>query len=187
MKETRNFKIDTNDKELTLTGIAVVYDKPTTITERDGSHFTEVIRKGALDNADISDCRLLYNHDSNSVPLARTPKTMKLKISPAGLEFNATLAEENRKVYTAVKRGDLDGCSFAFTVPEDGDSYDPKTNTRTIHKISKVYELSVVPFPAYQQTSVEARSAIESKKERYQLRNKLKIKINQLLYRGRKL
>lgn len=184
MKETRNFKIDTDNKDLVLTGLAVVFDEPTTITESDGTQYTEIIKKGALDDCDLSDCRLLYNHDSNKVPLARTPNSMKLRLSTAGLEFEALLTEENRKVYTAVKRGDLDGCSFAFTIPEDGDCYDPKTNTRTINKIKKVYELSVVPFPAYQQTSVEARNLINTSRDNYLLRNKLKIKLNQIRYKG---
>ncbi len=184
MKEIRNFKIDTSDNELILNGLAIVYDKPTTIKNEDGSEFVEIIQSGALDEADISDCRLLYNHDSNHIPLARTPKTMKLNKCSAGLKFQASLTEENKNVYTAVKRGDLNGCSFAFTIPEGGDTYDVKTNTRTIKKIAKIYELSVVPFPAYEQTSVEARSAISNQKKDYMLRNKLKIKINKILFKG---
>lgn len=152
---------------LIIKGIAIVYDKPTTINDPKGQ-YTEIIKRGALDGADLSDARLLYNHDLNKVPLARTPKTMQLIHSPAGLEMTAELpdTEEARSVYTAVKRGDLSGMSFAFKVPTGGDSYDPKTNTRTIFKIEKVYELSICPFPAYPQTSVEARAAMQDGADR---------------------
>lgn len=146
---------------LVLDGMPIVYDKPTTINDPAGK-FTEIIRRGALDNADISDVRLLYNHDLNKVPLARTPKTMQLKVTPAGLSMTASLpdTEEARSVHTAVGRGDLSGMSFAFKVPAGGDKFNPVTRTREIYKIEKVLECSVVPFPAYPQASVEARAAM---------------------------
>ena len=56
--------------------------------------------------------------------------------------------------------------SFAFTVPHGGDIYDPATNTRTINKIAKVLECSVVPFPAYPTTSVEARAQMKDTENR---------------------
>lgn len=116
---------------LLLKGIAIVYDKPATINDPKGQ-YTEIIKRGALDGADLSDARLLYNHDLNKVPLARTPKTMRSYIARQGWEMTAELpdTEEARSVYTAVKRGDLSGMSFTFKVPTGGDSYDPKTNTR---------------------------------------------------------
>lgn len=154
---------------LIIKGTAIVYDAPTTINDPKGQ-YTEIIKRGALDGADLSDARLLYNHDLNRVPLARTPKTMKLMHSPAGLEMVAELpdTEDARSVYTAVQRGDLSGMSFAFKVPVGGDSYDPLTNTRVIYKIEKVYELSICPFPAYPQTSVEARAAMQNCADRKQ-------------------
>ncbi|WP_067925445.1 HK97 family phage prohead protease [Alicyclobacillus shizuokensis] len=184
--EIRATNIDGNN-ELILEGRPIVYDQPTTIKEPFGE-FTEIIRAGALDGADLSDVRLLYNHDTNRIPLARTPKTLTLSVDPAGLTMRASLpnTEDGRSVHTAVGRGDLSGMSFAFTVPQGGDEWDPKTNTRTIKRIAKVYEVSIVPFPAYPQTSVEARSVIEESwaKLRAPERQQLKIKINQILLRG---
>ena len=92
---------------------------------------------------------------------------MALEITPAGLKMKAQLPDtaEARSVYTAVKRGDLTGMSFAFKVPEGGDKYDPTTRTREIFKIEKVLECSVVPFPAYQQASVEARAVFQEKEQ----------------------
>lgn len=187
MKELRISELRANDPKevegLILEGMPIVYDQPTTINDPAGQ-FIEIIRSGALEGADLSDARLLYNHDLNKVPLARTPRTMQFSMDPAGLKMIATLpdTEEARSVHTAVMRGDLSGMSFSFKVPAGGDSYDAETNTRTIHKIEKVYEISVVPFPAYPQTSVEARAAIKAVKED-PLRTAAKIRINQIFMR----
>lgn len=188
MKEIRisNIKIEKrNDsqKDMVLVGRPILFNTPTTIG-KDNLAFTEVIQHGALDGVDLNDTRLLYNHDLNKVPLAKTPKTMQLELDQAGLKMVATLAdtEESKSVYTAVKRGDLSGMSFAFKVPEGGDSYDAHTRTRTIHKIERIYEISIVPFPAYPTTSVEARSAfneLDSKE-----RSNLRIKLNKTLFKG---
>lgn len=182
MKETRIGELraealnDQSEARI-LTGRAIVFDQPTVINDPVGS-YNEVIARGALDNADLSDVRLLFNHDLNRVPLARTPKTMNLRVDSVGLTISATLpdTESAREVYESVKRGDLTGMSFAFKIPEGGDSYDPKTNTRTITQIEKVYECSVVQFPAYGQTSVEARSMMtESQKKLGQIMSMKKL------------
>lgn len=191
MKETRITEIRAAEptadgaKALILSGRPIVYDTPAIIRDVGGS-YTEIIKMGALDGADLSDVRLLYNHDINKVPLAKTPKTMSLELDQAGLTFTATLPDtaSAKEVYEAVKRGDLNGMSFAFTVPEGGDSYDAATNTRTISRIAKVYECSVVPYAAYPTTSVEARSAIDSGLKRYKQRQQAKILFNQIMREG---
>ena len=169
-------------KTLILSGRPILYDTPALIGDVGGS-YTEIIRKGALDGADLTDVRLLYNHDLGKVPLARTPKTMTLSVDDQGLTFEASLpdTEAAREVYAAVQRGDLTGMSFAFTVPEGGDDYDPATNTRTIRQIAKVYECSVVPYPAYPTTSVEARSARATALTRLEARKRAKILYNQIM------
>ncbi|MCC3724316.1 HK97 family phage prohead protease, partial [Staphylococcus haemolyticus] len=74
---------------------------------------------------------------------------------------------------------DMSGVSFGFTV-SDGSRYDVETRTRTITKIDKVLEFSVVNFPAYSETSVEARSQMqEAEKRQYEI-NKAKINLNKL-------
>lgn len=186
MKETRICEIraeapaGANDS-LTIQGTPIVYDQPTTINDLAGA-FTEIIRCGALDGADLTDARLLYNHDLTKVPLARTPKTMQLISDSAGLRMIAKLPDTAaaKEVHTAVERGDLSGMSFAFKVPPNGDTYDPATNTRTINKIEKIYEVSIVPFPAYPQTSVEARSAMQGRADE---RNRALIALNKILFK----
>lgn len=167
---------------LVLEGMPIVYDTPTTINDPAGS-YTEVIKRGALDEADLTDSRLLYNHDLSRVPLARTPKTLHFEVTRQGLQMRAELpdTEEARAIHTAVKRGDLSGMSFAFKVPEGGDSYDPKTNTRTITKIAKVYEVSICPFPAYPTASVEAREAFKDGLSRMAALDNARILVNKIL------
>ena len=167
---------------LILRGRPIVYDTPTMIDDV-GSSYTEIIKSGALNGADLSDVRLLYNHDLGKVPLARTPKTMTLKIDNEGLTFEAILPETagGREVYEAVRRGDLSGMSFGFKVPEGGDYYDAYTNTRTIRQIEKVYECSVTPYPAYPTTSVEARSAKAAALQKLEARKAAKILFNQIM------
>ena len=163
MKEVRVTEIRANEpageKALILSGRPVVYETPTVIKDIGGSYI-EIVKRGALDGADLSDVRLLVGHDATKIPLARTPKTMSLKLDEAGLTFEAALpdTEAGRAAYQAVERGDLRGMSYAFTVPDGGDSFDPKTNTRTITKIAKVYECSLTAFPAYESTYVSAES-----------------------------
>lgn len=171
------------EKALVLSGRPVVYDSPTRIEDICGSYI-EIIERGALDNADLHDVRLLVGHDTSKIPLARTPRTMSLSIDDEGLTFEATLpnTEAGREAYQAVERGDLRGLSYAFTIPEDGDTYDPETNTRRIKKIAKVYECSLTAFPAYESTYVSA----ESRDSRLLLcglkkkRDEAKILINQI-------
>ena len=167
---------------LILRGRPILYDTPTLINDVGGS-YTEIIRKGALDGADLSDVRLLYNHDLGKVPLARTPKTMSLTVDEQGLTFEAVLPDTAgaKEVYEAVKRGDLSGMSFAFTVPEGGDDYDANTNTRAIRQIAKVYECSVVPYPAYPTTSIEARSIRAAALNSMEAKKQAKILYNQIM------
>lgn len=183
MKENRFFEIRAaGDGKMTLTGRAAVFDTPTVIHDPLGD-YNEIIRAGALEGADLSDVHLFYGHDLTKVPLARVPKTMQLSISPAGLDVTAELpdTEAAREVYQAVQRGDLSGMSFAFTVPAGGVEYDPRTNTRTINRIDKILEVSVVPYPAYQSTSVEARSQMDGTLSAYR---QAQIKIHQILKRS---
>lgn len=178
MKEIRTAEVRATEPTadgkdaLIIVGTPIVFEQPTQINDRLG-RYTEVIKRGALDEADLTDSRLLVNHDMTRIPLARTPKTMQFKITDKGLEMTAELpnTEEAKTAYTAVKRGDLTGMSFAFTVPDGGDSYDAKTNTRTITKIAKVLEVSLVNFPAYPTASAEARSARTEGLKKLEARN----------------
>ena len=172
------------EKALILSGRPVVYESPTTINDIGGSYI-EIITRGALDGADVSDVRLLVGHDATRIPLARTPRTMSLEKDADGLTFRAQLpdTEAGREAYQAVERGDIRGLSFAFTVPEGGDRYDPNTNTRYITRIAKVYECTLTAFPAYESTyvSAESRDSRLSLCGLMQKRREAKILVNQIM------
>lgn len=131
-------------------------------------YFEETIEEGALDKTDLKDVRLLVNHDTDMIPLARSRNnndnsSMQLRVEKDGLHIRANLDIENnneaKALYSAIERGDITGMSFMYTV--DGERWDglgsdyPK---RYITSISKVFEVSAVTFPAYVNTSINARS-----------------------------
>ncbi|MGN5893796.1 HK97 family phage prohead protease [Staphylococcus simulans] len=184
MKEIRSAEIQTNqrDGEMVLEGTPIVFNKPALIKTPTGT-YTEVIKRGALDGLKLNDTRLLVSHDYNRLPLAKTPKTMEVWTDDIGMHMRAVLpdTEEARSVYTAVKRGDMTGMSFGFTCDNQGFDYDVETRTRTINKINKVLEFSVVNFPAYSETSVEARNQMQDAEIKQQQIKQAKININKLL------
>ena len=146
----------------TLTGRPIVYDSRT-----DLGWYDEIIEAGALNEADLKDVRFLINHNTDMIPLARSRNnnensTMQMTVDEEGMNIRVDLDTENnveaKSLYSAVERGDLDGMSFMFTV--DGDKWDDIESehpTRTITKLGKVFEVSAVTFPAYEQTSISAR------------------------------
>jgi HK97 family phage prohead protease len=168
-KEVRMFtgalecREDTERQKNTIVGVPIVFEQKT-----DLGMWEEVIEKGALDQTDLKDVRLLVNHDTNQLPLARSRNnnansTMQLTVEDDGLHIRADLDVENNpraaEVLSAVEREDVTGMSFMFTVDKDSwENLESEYPTRHILSIGKVFEASVVTFPAYEQTSVYARS-----------------------------
>lgn len=159
MKEIRKldiqFRAEEQDDKMEIKGYAVVFNSPETYG------YTEIIDSKALDNADMSDVVLRYNHNDSFMVLARTRnKSLNLNIDSKGLMIDAILQNditEHRNIFNAIKSGLIDKQSFAFTI--DDDDYDPVTDTRIITKIGKVYDVSVVDQPFYNATDVSiARS-----------------------------
>lgn len=153
-----------------ITGRPIVYNSRTDI----GGMFDEVIEQGALDDADLTDVRFLVNHDLSRIPLARSRRnngnsTMLLTPDLEGLAIRVNLDVENnseaRSLYSAVQRGDITGMSFMFSVnDEEWDDLESDHPTRRVKKIGSVVEVSAVTFPAYEATTIDARSkeALES-------------------------
>lgn len=143
----------------TIEGYAAVYNQ-----ETDLGWFREVILPGAFDGADMSDVRALFNHNPDSI-LARTASgTMSLEVDERGLKYrfeapNTTLGND---LLEMIRRGDISQSSFAFTVGNGGDEWEESEGRNDLRKIKKfraVYDVSPVTYPAYAQTSVQARSA----------------------------
>ena len=147
-----------------LEGIPIVYDAETDI----GGMWKEIIDRGALDQADLKDVRFLVNHDVDSIPLARSRNnnensTMQMTVEDDGLHVRVDLDTEGnpraKELYSAIKRQDISGMSFMFSVKSDQwDDVDSDYPTRHITALDKVFEVSAVTFPAYEQTSINARS-----------------------------
>ena len=146
-------KIDDEEK-MHIQGKAVAFDSPETYWGE-----TEVIDAHALDETDMSDVVLRYNHNDTQYTLARTRnKSLRLEKREDGLYFDADLipTTTNKDAYLMVKEGLLDKCSFCFTIDED--KYNEKEHLRTITKIGRLYDVALVDFPFYNDTMVEARS-----------------------------
>lgn len=152
-----------------LEGIPIVYDAETDI----GGMWKEIIDRGALDQADLKDVRFLVNHDTESIPLARSRNnnensTMQMTVEEDGLHVRVDLDTEGnpraKELYSAIRRQDVSGMSFMFTVKDDRwEDVDSDYPTRHITALGKIFEVSAVTFPAYEQTSINARS-VESGK-----------------------
>lgn len=141
-------------------------------------YFDEIIERGALDKTDLKDVAFLVNHNNNMIPLARSRNnnensTMQMSIDADGMSIRVNLDTENnsdaRNLYSAIKRGDISGMSFAFNIDEDGDKWENlRSNhpTRRVRSISRVTEVSAVTRPAYEATEISARDkeALESAK-----------------------
>ena len=176
-KEIRMFNFEVRaedtDRGHTITGRPIVFGQMT-----DLGWYDEVIERGALDETDLKDVRLLVNHNVDMIPLARSRNntensTMRLMPDENGLGIRADLDTENnadaKSLFSAVSRGDIDGMSFMFTVEKDSwDDPDSDHPTRHILSIRRVFEVSAVNFPAYSRTFIQARGlsdALDSAKE----------------------
>lgn len=121
---------------------------------------TESIAETAFDQTLSGDIRCLIDHESRLV-LGRTKAgTLALKVDSRGLWGEVKINPKDQdamNLYERVKRGDVDQCSFGFDILEE--EFEDRGNTVhwTIKKV-ELYEVSVVTFPAYEDTSVSARS-----------------------------
>lgn len=151
---------DEGSEECKVRGTAVVFDTPTVLFECDGIEYKEVIDRHAFDECDMSDVIFNYNHGGKVVARLRN-KTLTLEITERGLDIAADLGgtTAGRELYEEIDGGYVDKMSFSFSVREA--SYDSVTHTRTITKVKKLYDVSAVDIPAYNDTSISARSFFE--------------------------
>ncbi len=168
----QEFRAVDNVEEKFIRGHAAIFNQRTKI----GDWFWEVIDAGAFNGTDFHDVPLMVNHDFSKIPLARSRSdngnsTLSLAVDEVGLAIEAKLDVENnvdaRALYSAVDRGDLSGMSFAFVVDgEEWQDLESEMPTRRIKSISRVFEVSVCNFPAYE-TDIQARAAnmLESAKK----------------------
>ena len=155
-------------QELYVEGYAVRFDSPTVLFEYGGTEYKEQIDRHAFDGALMEDVIFNYNHGGKV--LARTRNdTLWLTVDDTGVFVRARLdgTEEGRKLYEEIAGGYIDRMSFAFTVREEG--YDESDHLWTIQKVKRLYDVSAVDIPAYDDTSIAARrAAVEDSQRAHQ-------------------
>lgn len=148
------------DSDYYVEGFATTFNKPYLLYELDGVKYYEEIDRHALDEADLSDVIMQYDHQGKV--LARLSNgTLGLEPTEKGLFIYADLSKSQaaKELYEEIKNGLVTKMSWAFTVAED--EYNRETRTRTITKIKKVYDVSAVSIPANGDTEISARSWLD--------------------------
>lgn len=148
------------DSDYYVEGYATTFNKPYLIYEWDGVKYYEEIDRHALDDADLSDVIMQYDHQGKV--LARlSNKTLGIEPTDSGLFIFADLSKSQaaKELYEEIGNGLVTKMSWAFTVKED--KYNKETRTRTITKIKKVYDVSAVSIPANGDTEISARSWLD--------------------------
>jgi len=164
--EVRTF--DVQDLELRMDG-----DKPTVVgygavfnsMSNDLGGFREFIAPNAFEGRLEDDVRFLVNHDANLVLARTTNGTLRLSVDEKGLRYEADMPNTStaRDLMELLKNGTISQSSFAFTVEEDSWEVKDGMNIRTIDKVSQLYDVSSVTYPAY--NSASSSVALRSMKE----------------------
>ena len=165
-KEIRTF--DVQDLELRMDG-----DKPTVVgygavfnsMSNDLGGFREFIAPNAFEGRLEDDVRFLINHDANLILARTTNGTLRLSVDEKGLRYEADMPNTStaRDLMELLKNGTISQSSFAFTVEEDSWEVKDGMNIRTIDKVSQLYDVSSVTYPAY--NSASSSVALRSMKE----------------------
>lgn len=161
------------DKAKKVCGLASVYYDGTPETEFvmaefPGERYVERIMPGAFDDCLKDDVRCLFNHEPSAI-LGRTASgTLRLAAAADGLRYECDLGDTAiaRDVAEHVRRGDVSGSSFAFDVGEQTwteQRAEDKTvvNIREVRRVSRLWDVSPVTYPAYEATVSELRTAAQ--------------------------
>lgn len=164
IRKIHDAKIEIRQEEnepLTLVGYAAIFNSPTEIS----TGFIEEIMPGAFTKviSENQDVRALIDHESGLKTIGRTTNgTLKLEQDNLGLKYTITLPQTTagKDIYELVKRKDITGSSFAFSVEEDDWNEINDNIHRKIISIDKLYDISPVTYPAYEDTTVSVRNKI---------------------------
>jgi HK97 family phage major capsid protein/HK97 family phage prohead protease len=124
-------------------------------------NFKEKIAPGAFDGVlDNADVRLLVDHDPSKILARTTAGTLRLSVDRIGLKIEATLPDTQvaRDLKESIKRGDVNQMSFAFQIGKKSWEGKGDNQVRIIEKIDRLFDVSIVTFPAYPDTSVSLRN-----------------------------
>ena len=150
-----------------IEGYGIVFNSES----RDLGGFREVILPEAINGVlESSDVLALLNHDIRKGVLARSENgkgTLKLQPDQRGVKysFDAPNYDLGDELLEGVRRGDIKGSSFSFTLPKDGEKWNKERTVRIITKFDRIYDMSPVYHEAYPDTTVALRSLEKLKDE----------------------
>lgn len=156
--------LENDDESMIVEGYATTFNQPYVLYEGKNYKILEQIDAHAFDECDMSDVIMQYDHVGR-VFARNKNDTLALKIERSGLKITAELCgtDIGRQLYQEIKGRYTDKMSFGFVVGEDKKDYQNdyvngiEICTRTITKISKLYDVSAVSLPANDMTSISAR------------------------------
>jgi uncharacterized protein len=183
----RPFEIRLGDGEHRVEGYAATFETETVMYSMDGIDYKEKISRGAFQNTQMSD--VIMNFDHEGKPVAKTRNgTLALLVNDNGLFVSADLSgtAAGRELFEEIRGGYIDKMSFAFTVNDE--AYEKATHTRVIRGINRLYDVAAVSIPAYDTTSIYARSFFEAEaeKERAEARAALELAKAKYFFMGGK-
>jgi hypothetical protein len=149
-----------------IEGHASVFDQEYVLWDSASYRVVEVVKPGAFSRAlkEKQDVRALNNHDPSQLLGRTSAKTLSLEEDDQGLYFDCDPPDTQigRDVRTLIKRGDISGCSFGFTVGKDTvtetNDGQKTIRRREINEIRDLFDVSTVTYPAYEGTDVKARA-----------------------------
>lgn len=144
-----------DDEKMIVEGYALRFNTESHLL----GEFVETISPGALENADLTDVRCLIDHNSSYVLGRTVADTLSLTVDDKGLYFRCQLPNTTyaRDLYENIKLGNVNQCSFGFSIEEDGDTFERRSDglfKRTVNKIKSLFDVSIVTYPAYEETDV---------------------------------
>lgn len=181
MKIERTYDVEfraSEQNEREVEGYAVVFNQPT-----DLGWFVEQIDPHAFDNADMSNVYLLGNHDENIVLAGTSNNSLSWDINENGIYQRSSIVDTSvgEDWLKLVKKGLINKQSFAFTIAKDGEEWSERDGKdfRLIRKVDKVFDFSLVTYPAYSSTSV--RSVTDELAEEHRRRKEQSARMERIL------
>lgn len=150
------FNTRSDDGKMFIEGYFSVFNSPYKLW--DGA--TEEVAQGAFDETLSDDIRCLIDHKTRLVLGRNKSGTLKLKTDARGLWGKVEINPNDQdavNLYERVKRGDVDQCSFGFCIKDEEFIDNGDGTVKWIIRKVELYEVSIVTFPAYEETSVSAR------------------------------
>lgn len=147
-------------------GVAAVFNQ-----KADMGWFTEEIDRHAFDNTDMSDVVLNYNHNDDILLAGTRNGSLQLSVREDGLHQSSDIIDttQGKDVTKLLRSGLISSMSFAFSIADGGEEWtrDGDKEHRIIRSISKLYDVSLVTFPAYPTTSAWLRANTDELADRH--------------------